>query len=263
MPKLLVRSNVFPRQQRAQLDALTRADLLAISRHKSRTATLPDDVTGERILHGLLMKGLPATQVLDVAPWASQRGIEHYVEKAKKDRRTPDAEMLGDLIGFYFDDLKAMKREDYSVRHVVPCDTERWRVDEYWKAEERNADRERKLLARNRSKETAMPKLTKRAEIIYKAVGTNWISVPAIMNVVASKMRNERNRMLAQHTLRVAVGRGVDELVACGLAEAKMEIDERSKATRFTRRSHMTGRDSVHVHTVNLHKKASDDVASQ
>jgi hypothetical protein len=259
------RRDAAPRQRAAhyaQLDALARADLLAISRHWSGQHTLPDDASGERILHGLLLKGLPATQVADVASWAHRRGVDHYVDKAKSERRTPDADMLGNLIEFYFDDLKAMKRVGHSVRYVAPCDAQRSDVDRFWKAERLAADRQRKK--RNRKKEQPMPTpLTKRAKLVHKELSDGpWISVSNIMKIIALR-DNQRKRRLAPHALRVAVGRALDELVANGLAETRTEIDERGVAHRVARRAHICGHDSVHVHSVHVHKKASADVESR
>ena len=77
----------------AQLDALARADLLAIARFLY--GGLPNNADGERFLHGLLLKGLPATQVLEWAPWACLRGIDYYTAKRPNDEtRKPTAEML-------------------------------------------------------------------------------------------------------------------------------------------------------------------------
>lgn len=259
------RSNKRRRQRTdyAQLDAFARKDLRAVSRHWTGKATLSDDASGQQILHGLLMKGLPATQVLDVAPWASQRGIEHYVEKANADHRKPDADMLGNLIEFTFDDLKAMKRNGHSVRHIAPFDADRGDVQQFWIDEERIADRERKQRARKRRKENTMPTPTKRAKIIHKAMSeVRWTSVSDIMDVVAPKLRDQRNRMLAPHALRVAVHRALDQLVASGLADKKTEIAQ-GVATRLARRAHMTGQVSVTDNTVTDHRNASDDVASQ
>ena len=50
--------------------------------------------------------------------------------------------------------------------------------------------------------------------------------------------------------------------VACGTARA-VGVDDRSKATRFARRAHITGQVFVNPHSVNPHKKASGDVATQ
>jgi hypothetical protein len=62
---------------------------------------------------------------------------------ANADRRTPDADRLGELIEFSFGDLKAMKRDRYSVRYVAPFDAQPWEVREFWESE-RKADRDRK-----------------------------------------------------------------------------------------------------------------------
>ena len=250
------------RQNHAQRDALTRTDLRAIWRYFSSQSRLTDDLN-ERFLHALLLKGLPATQVPDVAPWARRRGVDYYIDKANADLRIHDADRLGELIEFEFDDLKAMKRDGYSVRHIAPFDADRGDVQEFWEDEERIADRERKQLSRKQRKESTMPKLTKRTTIIHKAIGTNWISVPALMKAVAPKMRNERNRMLVPTALRSAVKRGIDELVAHGIADTKIDLDERGRATQFTRRSHMTGQIFAHMSNSNVSKKTSGDVATQ
>jgi hypothetical protein len=245
----------------AQQDAFARKDLLAIRGYFLSTTRLSDEAD-ERFLHALLLKGLPATQVLDLFPWARHRGVDYYIDRANADRRKPNADRLGELIEFEFDDLKAMKRAGYSVRHVAPYDAQRWEVAAFWEAEEHEADRERKQRDRKRRKESTMPTLTKRAKIVHKALSeVRWTSVPAIMKAVA--LRDQRNRLLAPHGLRSAVRRALDELVAIGLAEAKNELDERGVGTRFARRAHVTGQNSVHVVSEHVVKKASDRVASQ
>ena len=161
----------------AQLDALARTDLLAIARHWFGAATLPDNADGKRFLHGLLVKGLAATQVPDVAPWACRRSVDHYVAKANAERRIPDADMLGNLIEFSFEDLKAMKRNRCSVRYVAPCDAQRSEVRSSGKLKTKG-DRERKQRERKKEQST-MPTLTKRAKIIHEVMSeTIWTSVP-------------------------------------------------------------------------------------
>ena len=229
------------RQPTAQFDAFARAELLAIARHRFGRSTLPENADGERFLEGLLWKGLPGMQILDFAPWASRRGIDHYVEKAKANRRIPNADRLGELIEFEFDELKAMKRCGYSVRHVAPCDAQAQKVRDFWKAKRRHADRKRKQRKREQEQSTTtstltMPTLTKRAALVREAIDrSRWTSVPVIMKAVAPTLRGQRNRKLAPHALRLAVRRGIDELVACGLAEAKTDIGEHGVATRFAR----------------------------
>ena len=61
---------VEPRQQmarrnHAQLDALTRADLLAIARYDFGTSSLPENADGKLFLRAFILKGMPATQALD------------------------------------------------------------------------------------------------------------------------------------------------------------------------------------------------------
>ena len=268
MPKILVWSNVFPRQRGrgdyAQLDAFTHADVCHIAWFRFGNLELPDNDEGGRFFKALLLKGMPTTQLIRLAPWSRSRPRDFFriVDQADREQRKPDAKRLGELLDFTFDELKALKRNGISIKFVAPFDAQRWQVDEFWESEERNADRERKLRSRKQRKENTMPTLTKRATIIYKAVGTNWISVPAIMNVVASKMRNERNRMLVPAALRSAVKRGIDELVAQGLADTKIDFDEHGKATRFTRRSHVTGQKSDHVSNGHVSKNPSGYVAT-
>ena len=86
---------------------------------------MPDDANGERFLHAFLLKSLPATQVLDVAPCGTPVRVDHNDPYGQVDRRIPDADLLGELIEFSFDDLKAMKRAGYSVRHIAPFDAQR------------------------------------------------------------------------------------------------------------------------------------------
>jgi hypothetical protein len=245
----------------AQQDAFVRADILAIRRYFLGTTRLSDEAD-ERFLHALLLKGLPATQVLDLFPWARHRGVDYYIDRANADRRTPDADRLGELIEFEFDDLMAMKREGYSVRHVAPYDAQRGDVQEFWAAEEQEADRERKQRDRDRRKESTMPKISRRAKQVHKVLRDNrWISVSDIMEAV--ELRDQRKRKLAPAVLRVAVHRALDELVASGVAEEKTEAGTHHFPTRFARRSHMTGQVSVSDNIATDNKKTSGDVASQ
>jgi hypothetical protein len=253
------------RRQRAdhtQLDALTRFDLLAIAQDRFGTSSLPNDGEGRRFLRAYLLKGMPATQALDLAPWSRDGGeFFRIVASVDADRRTPNAERLGELIEFTFERLQALKRKGISIRHVAPFDAQRFQVQQFWKDEERIADRERKLLARKRSKEENMPTLTKRAKQVHKAVATDWTSVSDIMDAVV--LRDQRNRKLATAVQRVAVHRALDELVASGLVEDRTEAGEHRMATRFARRSHMTGRNSVSDNIATHNKKTSGDVATQ
>jgi hypothetical protein len=100
-----------------------------------------------------------------------------------------------------FDDLKAMKRDGYSVRHVTPFNAQPWKVDEFWEAERREADRERKKRARKRSKEARMPTLTKRAKIVHDILSDGWISVSSRAGVRPERSSGDARRRLADHQL--------------------------------------------------------------
>jgi hypothetical protein len=253
-----------PRQraEHTQLDALTRSDLLAIAQGRFGTASsLPNDDEGRRFLRAYLLKGMPATQALDLASWSREDGeFFAIVASVEAERRKPNADRLGNLIEFSFEELKALKRKGIRIKFVAPFDAQRWQVDAFWKAERQEADRERKQRERNRRKESTMP-MSKRAKQVHKVLRDNhWTSVSDIMEAV--ELRDQRKRKLAPHALRVAVHRALDELVAGGLAEKKTEI-EQGVATRFVRRAHVCGQNSVIDNTVTDHRKSSAQVGSQ
>jgi hypothetical protein len=256
------RARAKQRRHRTQLDAFARADLLDIAQHRFGASSLPNNAEGRRFLRAYLLKGMPATQAVDLAPWSRDgRVFIDTIAAVEADRRTPNADRLGELIEFSFDQLKALKRKGISIRFVAPFDAQSWQVDEFWEEERRRDDRERKQQARKGKRESTMPTMSKRAAIIHKALSeTNWTSVPAIMKAVAPKLRGQRNRPLAQHALRVAVGRALDELVACGLAEAKSEMGEHGVATRFARRVHK--KTSAHVDDASAQVKTAEIMPS-
>ena len=186
-----------PQQQRthhAQLDALARADLLAIAQGRFGTSSLPNNEEGRRFLRAYLLKSMPATQALDLASWSRDGGeFFRIVALVEADRRTPNADRLGELIEFEFEQLQALKRnKGISIRHIAPFDAQRFQVQEFWETEEQKADRERKQRARKRSKEAKMPALTRRAKLVHKAMSGAWTSVNDIMDAVV--LRDQRNR---------------------------------------------------------------------
>lgn len=235
------RSNTKP-ARRAQLDALTRGDLFDIARLDFGTSKLPDNQQGEQFLYAFLLKGMPATQVPDVAPWARRRGdlLERLIDRASAERRKPGPDRLGEIIDFSFDKLKRLKwRYGISIKHVRPFDAEKWKVKEFWSDERLETDRDRKRKDRKRAKARKMaaePATSERAALVRKAIGWRWTSVNAIMTAVEPMLP------LARPVLRVAVHRALNELLRCGLAEDKFEAGKRGIETRFARRSDMGAR---------------------
>jgi hypothetical protein len=249
-------------RHRTQLDAFARADLLAIAKDKFGTSILPDDAEGRRFLRAYLLKGVPATQAVDLAPWSREgRVFIDILAEVEADKRIPNADRLGELIDFSFEQLKEMKRKGVSIKFVAPFDADSWKVDRFWEAERRQADRERKQQKRKRKRESTMPTMSKRAAIIHKALSeTNWTSVSAIMDAVV--LRGPRNRLMAPAAARRAVSRALDELVDCGLAEAKTEPGEHGMRTRFARRAHADKKTSARVDDASAYVKTAEIMPS-
>jgi hypothetical protein len=223
------------------------------------TSSLPNNEEGRRFLRAYLLRAMPAAQALALAPWSRDGGeFFRIVELAEADRRrrAPHADRLGELIEFSFDQLRAMKRNhNISIKFVAPFDAQPWQIDEFWESQRRDDDRKRKQ--RERKRESNMPTLTRRAKIVREALSaTHWISVSDIMDAVV--LRDQRKRRLAPDGLRSAVKRALDELVACGLVESRIETGEHGVANRVARRAHMTGPVFVHVD-----KALSEDVSTQ
>jgi hypothetical protein len=133
----------------AQHDAMVRADLLAIARHRYGTSTLPDAPEGRRFLRALLAKRLPVTQAYDIAPWCTGE-ICRMAGDVAADPKPPTRDRLGSIIEFEFEELKQMKRNRYSVRYVAPFDAQRHQVQEFFKAQSKPADAARKRRTRKR-----------------------------------------------------------------------------------------------------------------
>lgn len=235
-------------RSRAQLDALARADLLAIARHDFGAPKLPNNADGRLYFRAFILKGMPVTQLLRMAPWARHRDFFRIVNDADAERGAPNAKRLGALIEFTLEKLVALKRDHgISIRHIEPCDAEVWQVEDFWKAERQEADRMRKQRERTKEQDT-MPIPTKRATLVRKAMSeTHWTSVSAIMKAVARTLRDQRNQRLTPHALRVAVHRALDDLLACGLAEEKTGADKRGFPVRLARRADTVLSMSAHV----------------
>ena len=225
------------RRNLPQLDALARADLLAIARLDFGTSRLPDNEQGEQFLRALLLKGMPASQAPDVAPWARRNNLLWDLLEATNNqrRKPPGPDRLGEMIDFSFDKLKTLKR-DYgiAIKHIAPFDAHGSQVRAFWKAERQEKDRERKRKER-RKKLSADPATSERAALVRKAVGWRWTSVAAIMDAIAPILRDQRNRPLSRPALKVAVHRALDELRAVGLVEDKIGVRKHGGTMRFAR----------------------------
>ena len=247
-------------RRHAQLDALARGDHHAIARFRYGAASLPDDADGRHCLRALLGIGLPAVQAREIAPWSRGGELDHLIDEVKRDRRPFDARRRGEIIGFEMEELKAMKRAGYSVRHVEPFDADDGDVDRPRAAEKKTAERERK---RKERAEPSAPSLSRRAQIVLDALGPSRF-VGAIMDrVKGPSLRGARGRRLKRHALRIAVGRALDELEALGLAESKIDLNSRGQAARFAAlRSHEKTK-KERLHTCEASRNLSDDVATR
>lgn len=231
------------RLHHTQRYAFTRKDLLDIARYmRFHKSTLPNNEQGLQFLRALFLVDIPTPQAIELAPWAEAR-LGDLARETNAERRKLGpkrlAERLGEIIEFTFDELVALKREHgIPITHVETCDVQKREEDEFWAAERHKAERDRKRKER-RIKLAGVPKTSKRASLVREAVGWDWASVPVIMAAVADKLRDQRNRRLKRHTLEVAVHRALDELLAVGLAEGKIEPAKHGGTTRFARRADM------------------------
>jgi hypothetical protein len=196
---------------------------------------LPDTPDGRRFLRALLAKHLPVTQAYDIAPWCTGELCRMAADVAA-DPRPPTRDRIGNMIEFEFEELARMKSIDrYAVRHVAPFDAQRWEMQDFFKARQLEADAERKRRKRKRparKEETVKTKkLSRRAAVVRKALNSEWTAMPEIMKAVAPRFRPR----LSPASLRVIVHRRLDELVEHRIAEDKIELGERNRATRFAR----------------------------
>jgi hypothetical protein len=220
---------------------------MAIARLRFGTQQLPNNENGRRFLRVLVGLKLPASETYVVAPWcqAELRGIVDQVNSGAR-VRTPDR--IGAAIEFMFDELQKLARRGYSIRHVAPCDADRWKVQEFWRERRLEHDRIRKRRERaarppKKAEEAKMAGLKLRTKIVRDALPSNWTSAHEIESRVALSFG------LGEAALHVAVGRELKTLVKRGEAERTLAPGRNGRPTLFVRRSpphvHMSGQAPV------------------